>query len=931
MKKRGTGPAIDVYDDQGRLSYETVFQMYQQTLSPMRLVDRNFYIIHQNPAMDRQVQLSAPQATGKKCYEVARSRESCGTDQCPLAQILAGEKQVEQYYHCELWNGSEFPAWVLATPYYDKDHNVVGSLQVLRDESHVVAFSQELEKKNKALGKTLHLISGYNEIFKVLNRETLTENLVHRTLRLLSSYTPAIMGVAYRFIEEDSRLVPIATYALDRPPRDFLLGEGLPGEVALEEKPIYLTKIPEGYFRISSGSGELTPSALACLPISATGRFIGVLELAALAPLTEHRDFLEDVANQLGIAMLNASTLQRTVELAAELQAQNEKLEAQNEELRAQGEELVAQSEEIQSQAEELAAQHEALERKSSEADEANRMKSVFLSNMSHELRTPLNAILGLSRLMRDRASGPLTETQEQYLDVVLRNGTNLLDLINDILDLTRIETGREELRFDKIMLRGFLESLCGNIQSLAVRKGLTCGLNIAPEISTMISDERKLRQILTNLLGNAIKFTEQGAVNLSVTLTATQDNEYIHFVVEDTGIGIPPGYEESIFEPFKQVDGSTTRKYGGSGLGLSICKRLVFLLGGTISVKSQVGAGSVFTITLPMDRRSKQRLPDKEWQDRLRHMLLPGTRPSGALEVSVPGQEPNLETIPAETGVQAQSRHILLVEDDMIALRELGVHLQQAGYRISFAVNGEIGLSLLEKHRPDLVMLDLHMPVMDGHAFLKEMRGRPHLARIPVLILTAMDLEPAVVNSLPANVRGILRKGDISCKDLLEQIKLPLDKLFALPNAAPAKEELSTSIPPARCKRPTGKPLVLVAEDNPDNLFFLEEVLASCGHEIIRAKNGREAVEMAKNHAPDLILMDIQMPDMSGLDAITCLRHDQNLKDIPIVAITARAMKGDREKIMAAGCNDYIPKPVDTAILIAMLEKWLPREQQSK
>lgn len=933
-RKKYQGPLMNIFDGLGSLKHDTLVQVFDQCLSAMRIVDRDFTIIVQNPAMDKVVKQPMSLAVGKKCYEVAKSREFCHTEHCPHAQIMSGKARVEQSYLCELWDGTTFPAWVLAAPFYDENHKLAGSLQTVRDETHLVSINQAMEQKNQELERLLLLASGQNEIIKVLNRETRVENLAANILRLIPRYTRVVTGVVYLFSEKDDRLVPLATQALSGPAPEFMLGQGVPGEVALREEAIFVSNLPETYLSFRSGTGEAQPSYIACLPIQVNERFIGVMELAAFYPFTEERAFLEDVAFQLGIAMQNAMSRKQAEDLAIEVQANNLALEAQNDELKAQSEELIAQSEEIQSQAEELIAQRDALERKTLEADEANRMKTIFLSNMSHELRTPLNAILGLTRLMEDGVAGQVSEQQKQYLEVIMRNGGNLLDLINDILDLARIETGREEVRFDQIHLRGFLESVTVNIKTLAERQGLEFVLQMAPDVSSMVSDERKIGQILTNLLGNAIKFTPKGAITLSVLSQEKEGRGAIHFIVQDTGIGIPKDYMELIFEPFCQIDGSASRKYKGSGLGLNICKKLVELLGGEISVVSVPDQGSTFTVIIPMDRRNRNRLPNHVWKEKLRQMFQGG-----------PVQPEQQMTFPAPAAVLAQRKiiplprerkpkgdmgiHILLVEDDMISVRELGVHLREAGYRISFSLDGSTGLKILEKEQPDLVLLDLIMPIMDGFTFLREMNRKPELAKIPVLVLSAMDLDIEQTSRLPANVQGILVKGNIRENHLLDRIRdvvglpAPVDSL-AQEVGEQGKEGSIPDMPLAMGRPKPGGRRILVAEDNLDNLFLITEILKQGQYEMFRASNGQEAIDMAGQINPDLILMDIQMPNMSGLEAIKNIRQIPPLQHVPIVALTARAMKGDREEFMATGCDDYVAKPVDPTGLMAVLNTWL-------
>ncbi len=913
-------PNVQVYNAEGLLTYSMLLQNYLHSPNPTRIVDYNFQILSQNPAMDKMTQIPPSEAKGKKCYQLMRAQGLCNTENCPLSLIMSGHQQVALHCERELWNGKTFPSKVLVVPFHNEEGELVGMIEITTDETETVAITSALEEKHRVLQETHKLLKAQTDIVHVLNQEIRPEALAQKALQLLIKHTPAVLGIIYGFDENSSLLHPLASHAIDTDPQAFPIGHGLPGQVFKDNEVRFIEEVPEDYFRFSSGLGEKRPTHLACIPIVGARKVLGVLELGAFQSLESLGPFLQNTAVELGIAMHNALILKKAEALAQELQEKNEKLEAQNEELQAQSEELIAQSEEIQAQAEELAAQRDALEQKTLEAEEASRLKSTFLSNMSHELRTPLNAILGLTRLMKDGAAGPLNSKQDQYLSIVLRNGNNLLDLINDILDLSRIETGREVVRFDKIHLKGFLESLTTSIRPLAERKGLDFILQLDSGLGTIVSDERKLRQILTNLLGNAVKFTEKGFVKLSVDLQPGKEHDYVHFSVEDSGIGIPPGYEEIIFEPFRQVNESATRKYGGTGLGLNICKKLVGLLGGEIGVKSRSGQGSTFTVVLPVDRRSKNRPSDEEWEERLRSSLLP------KLKKEAPPESAFAEGIPE---AEAGEHHILIIDDDMISIRELGLHLRDAGFKLSFAFDGQAGLRLLQKNRPDLVLLDIKMPIMDGFQVLEHMKTDSDLCDIPVLVLTALDLDQEAEKRLTGNVKGILRKGNLLREDLLREIrsilgdraKAGLDEDRA--GKHPEEKSSGRSPRPRGVPRPGGRK-ILVAEDNPDNMFLLEEVLGPEGYQIIKARDGWEAVDLAKEHRPDLILMDIQMPQVGGLEATQAIRNTPEIQDIPIIALTAKAMKGDRDRIISAGLDDYISKPVEPMTLKEVLRKWL-------
>ncbi len=909
-----------IYDEDGILTYETVYQLYHQGPTPIRIIGTDFSILAHNPAMNRLCQVLDPQIIGKRCYEIAAAQGICHTDQCPVRMILAGEPQVEQYYDCELWNGRTFPASVTATPFYDGNGEIIGVVQVITDQSDLMAFSKSLEEKTRELEEHLRRMEGFYQVSRLFNEDHDIETMSHRLLELIPRFTPAVAGVIFLFDKVQGALVPVASRGLSRTPPPFDLGRGLPGMVAQERRPQFLHEVPPDYIALESGLMGPGPRHLACLPLVAADDLVGVMELCGLAPLEGSQEFLSNIAAQLAVAMQNSLYVEQLKEITRELEEKNEQLVAQNEELQAQSEELMAQSEELQAQAEELQAQRNALEQKSLEAEEANRMKSVFLSNMSHELRTPLNSIIGLVKLLKENPDEPLTEKQLQYMEIVLRNGQSLLELINDILDITRIEAGREEVRRDVVPLRELVEGIASNIRPLAEAKGLVFELSISPDLpTTMVSDQRKIKQILTNLLGNAIKFTEEGRVRLEAAPVREGEREMVAFSVEDTGIGIPQEALRFIFEPFRQVDGSYTRRYGGTGLGLSISRKLAELLGGRIEVESEVGKGSRFTLLLPLDRPGSGLSDDEEWKRRLVRAL--GLGESEAQGESQPGPvEPPPPREEEAVAGPVQGR-VLVVDDDVVTVREMGNFLRRKGLMASFAFDGASGLAMAREQRPDLIFLDLKMPVLDGFAFLREMGKEPGLARTPVVILTAHDLDEEISQRLPSNVKGVLRKGEVMTGDL-EALLADLLGRSPSPPAAPTRPGRKEGAAPAK----EGPPTILVAEDNPDNTFLLRELLTNKGYRFLHAADGRQAVELARQEEPDLIIMDIQMPELDGMEATRAIRR-AGLREVPVIALTAKAMKGDREQILAAGCDDYVAKPFEPRQLLDKIEHWLKKE----
>ena len=552
-------------------------------------------------------------------------------------------------------------------------------------------------------------------------------------------------------------------------------------------------------------------------------------------------------------------------------------------------------NEELQSQAEELAAQKKALEEKTREVQEANRLKSEFLSNMSHELRTPLNAILGMARLLRGDTGEVTPEERGDYLEIIERNGQSLLELINDILDLSKIEAGKVELTWEKIDLRAFVGDVLASVRALAEESGLALKAELDPGADSIVSDPERLRQILMNLLGNAIKFTDEGSV--SVVTRAEEDK--VAIAVRDTGIGISEDALEYVFDAFRQADSSTTRRYPGTGLGLSIVKKLVDLLGGDVRVESRVGEGTTFTVTLP---RHPAALKGEDWRKKVRSVLLAG----GAVS-------------PVDEGPET-GKDILIIDDDPIATRELSVILKEGDFRLHLASGAGEGIEAIRKERPDLVILDLKMPGRDGFFVLEEMQRDEGTRDIPVIILSAMDLGPEERGRITGNVRRVILKGQINKEELLEAVRGAVYGKGPLEGTGAAGQGEGEG----RVEVRRGPARILIVEDNSDNLFLLKHAFRHTDYELFTARNGAEAVNAARKVRPDLILMDMLMPVMDGYEATRRIREIKELAGVPIIALTARAMRGDREKTLSAGCNDYVSKPINPVELVDKVGEWL-------
>lgn len=758
-------------------------------------------------------------------------------------------------------------------------------------EAKVEARTTELKKKGEDLSRSNYVLEGYTEILSVLNIDHETSSLLGRIVGMVAERLRAQIAVIYVYDKSAKKLVPTASYgiSLKLAGEGFGLGCGIPGQAAADGKIIVVTDVPEDYVRISSASLEGKARCVICMPMSFREELVGVFELCNIQGFSEaDRELLGMIGSQLGIGIKNTLSLKRLRNLSDALKNKSELLAAQNEELQSQNEEIQAQSEELQSQAEELELQKGVLEEKTRMVTEANRLKSEFVSNISHELRTPLNSILGMTRLLMRGSAGEVNARQVEFLDVIERNGKNLLLLINDILDLSRVESGLVEVAVGEIPLKSFIGEITGATRSLVQEKGLLLSVDI-DESLTLYSDADKLRQILTNLLANAIKFTDKGSISISAVKEKGELYDMVALSITDTGIGIPAEAIACIFDPFRQVDGSVTRKYGGTGLGLSICKKLVELLNGRITVESRLGEGSTFTVALPRDGRAF-RTKEQDWQQRVKEVLFPC-----------------IESNPAEPSTREGAASILLIDDDPIVARELKGIIEEAGYRMRIAFSGLEGLGEIEKERPDLVLLDLNMPGMDGFEVLEEL-GAKGSASLPVIVLTAGDLSGPQKKRLTKNVKSVLLKGQVDRLALLGTIGDALQK-----EVAPVEKPASDT--PWK---------VMIVEDAPDSMIFFTETLRPSGYEICCASDGRKALEIAACEKPNLILMDIHIPVLSGYEATKRIKESEDLRGIPVIALTARAMKGDREKILAAGFDDYLSKPVHPDDLVSKVEEWL-------
>ncbi len=946
-----------------------------------------------------------------------------------------------------------------------------GRRELLRLSSTYGEALQKQAEDAMVLEEQGWLRTGQTQLAEHMIGQQLLGALGRSVLAFLAQYLKVDVAAAY-VREDDGTLTRIATYGFGRDTENAAqtlgAGESLAGQAALENRVLQLDQLPVGYLTVNSGLGQAAPRHVIIVPVMHEGQVNGVVEMGFLRQLDKRdTEFVKLIAGSIGTSIHTALYRQRLQDLVAETQQLNEELQVQQEELRTANEELEEQSrvlKESQANLENQQAELEQtnvqlgeqalaldqkntalsqaqtqLEQRADELTRASRYKSEFLANMSHELRTPLNSSLILAKLLADNSKGNLNDEQIKFAQSIYSAGNDLLNLINDILDISKVEAGKLELSPENITVGKLVDSLKNTFEPLAGQKKLNFEVHVdAATPASIYTDRQRVEQILKNLLSNAIKFTETGTVSLTVS---EQAGGYVSFQVRDSGIGIRDDQQQIIFDAFRQADGTTSRRYGGTGLGLSISRDLTTLLGGSITVESAEGKGSTFTLLLPYNWSKPQgqipALPTAEARvpavsasasapaiskpqsvalpafadDRhlplkrrlvlvieddstfaqilydLSHelqfsCLVAHTAEDGfALASQFVPQAILLDMgLPDQSGLSvlqrlkenAQTRHIpvhvisgqdrsaaalqmgaigyatkpttreqlkevfkkledkltqkvkkvLLVEDDDLQRQSVTHLISDEDVEITAVATGTEALALLSDTIFDCMIIDLKLPDIQGSELLRRMSTEDICSFPPVIVYTGRNLTRDEEADLLKYSRSIIIKGARSPERLLDEVTLFLHKVESELSA-----ERQTMLKTARSRDRVfeGRKILLV-DDDVRNIFALTSALEQKGVQVEIGRNGFEAISKLDEISDiDLVLMDIMMPGMDGLEATRRIRQDPRFQKLPIIAVTAKAMKDDQEQCLKAGTNDYLAKPIDLDRLFSLLRVWMP------
>jgi CheY-like chemotaxis protein/HAMP domain-containing protein len=723
----------------------------------------------------------------------------------------------------------------------------------------------------------------------------------------------------------------------------FRLGEGLVGQCAKEKKRILLSDVPGDYVKINSGLGEAVPLNIIVLPVMFEGSLRAVVELASFSRFSvTHQAFLDSITESIGIVLSTIQAAELTEALLKQSQSQAAELGAQQEELRESNAHLALQ-------AEQLAAQNSLAERKNLEVEESKRLieekvsqlavsskyKSEFIANMSHELRTPLNSLLILAQQLEDNPDDNMTDTQVEYAGVILSSGKELLQLLNSILDLTKVESGTVHAEQVDVSVGELRTALLREFEPVARSTGLGFSVDLAagcPDV--LVTDPQRLRQILKNLLANAFKFTHDGSVELRIgvvrsgwsadTSSLVGSASVCGFSVVDSGIGIDEEHQQRIFEAFAQGDGTTARRYGGTGLGLSISRELAALLGGELHVISTPGRGSTFTLYLPAG--GSELGPD----------AVPAPAPPEARQVpqaTAPSTSPKRRST-GKMDSPVDGVRILVVDDDIRNIYAMTALLERGRAEVTVVESGSEALTLLaQKTDFEIILMDIMMPIMDGYDTIRAIRALDQFTSIPIIAVTAKAMAGERQRCLDAGATDYIPK-PVDSAELYAALGPLLPTTRERQNqSANGNQQFLPAISPratvnAQMHNSVAGVKILVVDDDFRNIFAMTALLERGQAVVMVAESGAEAIATLERMPDiDVVLMDIMMPEMDGYDTIRAIRAIEQFAKLPIVAVTGKSADGERQRCLDAGATDYIPKPVDTSELVAALVPWTMRK----
>ncbi|MBL7699173.1 MAG: response regulator [Chitinophagaceae bacterium] len=776
-------------------------------------------------------------------------------------------------------------------------------------------------------------------------------HLAENILNYLVSYTNSNVGAFYLSTNNDEMEL-VSTYAANGVVKKTVtIREGLVGQAAADRKMILLENVKRGQLDVMYSSGALTPANIVAVPIMHEDSVKGVVELGKLSAYSNNEiQFLNTVSSLAGVTINTSQNRRRLQELLEETQSQAEELQMQhseleniNEALKAKSQRLQVSEEELKVQQEELMQTNTELEERTTMLEEKNQMieernieiqnkareleinaryKSEFLANMSHELRTPLNSILLLARLMSDNKRQNLDEEQIEYARVIEKSGQGLLTLIDEILDLSKIEAGKMTMEYQDIALREITNDLNALFHPVAHEKGIRFNISIDKDVPAHIeTDKLRLEQVLKNLISNAIKFTSKGQVDLFVKKTSTGGNALV-FTVKDTGIGIPAEKQALIFDAFQQADGSTRRQYGGTGLGLSISKQLAKLLGGKIELESEPGKGSEFHLTVPVTRKDRNRSVEAETVETLQTSGLQAGKNLDDRGVLITEDDTSAKMTQVlqriERVLTKEPRKVLIVEENRMHASALFYFLENFNIDSEIKSGTNESIETLLRKDSGCVIFDMSAERDRLYESLEKIKTTPGLEFLPVIIFTGKSLSKLEEGRMKQYANSIIIKTAHSYQRILDEVSLFLH-LSQGRSSSQKLHDLGRLTEVLKDKK------VLIADDDVRNIFSLSKVLESAGMNVVSATDGKEALQQLNSDpSVDIVLMDMMMPEMDGYEAMRAIRTMPGMSKLPIIAVTAKAMAEDRQKCISAGASDYITKPIDKDQLMSLLRVWL-------